>query len=162
MSFEDDERPDDCWVYMLLCRDDGPYYIKVGISQNPVKRLSSLRTACGVKARMLLCTEVWSRRAAARIEASVHAALDEWRVEGEWFKVQPEDRDRFNAAWSPVFAQYRNKSYPLELKRVSLPEVDRVGELYRRNGVRRWPDLKSLGKLTERRLTALGSTPVQR
>jgi len=64
---------------------------KVGISQNPAKRLKGLQTAYPYK---LIIYELWdfsNRSEVLAGEELAHASLAEHRLSGEWFSIEPKE-----------------------------------------------------------------------
>jgi len=107
-------------VYMLLCRDDGPVYVKVGISKSPTDRLMALRSGCAVTPRQFFSFEVRSKGKALGIERDLHRAFYRWLAQGEWFRVPIAERAEFNAAWQPVVDRHRESGWPCRWERVSV------------------------------------------
>jgi hypothetical protein len=68
-----------------------PWYVKIGISSNPLERLDALQTGSPVK--LQFCGWIDANPYAERMEKSLHMLLDRERVAGEWFTVT----DRTNA-----------------------------------------------------------------
>ena len=108
------------FVYMLLCQDAGPVYIKVGISDRPTKRLLELRHGCPVTPRQFCFMEFGTRRAAKIIERMLHRAFDHWSAHGEWFAVPMADKAAFNEAWKDVIYGRRENGRPCEWQKVSV------------------------------------------
>jgi hypothetical protein len=81
------------FVYLITAVRDGEPAgpCKVGISGNPDKRLRSLNTASAVPLEIY---EIWPfdshPRLARVIEQFFHAAHAEFRLNGEWFDMEPE------------------------------------------------------------------------
>lgn len=93
---------------MLFCRDmDGPIYVKVGRSGDPLKRYSSLKTACPIPPVTLAICEVRSTHFSKLVERDLHSALRKWRKRGEWFILRNDEKEEFKSAWQPVMARYR-------------------------------------------------------
>lgn len=120
ISAFDGKRLRGCYVYMLICRDDGPLYIKVGISETPTERLMALRLGCPVNPKTFAVCESFSRRMARKIEVDLHKALKQWRAHGEWFKLDISEKDAFNDAIRPVFSKHTRASWPLRWEKVSV------------------------------------------
>jgi len=75
-------------IYVILSAD----LVKIGISRNPLKRLSSLRTGNGNKLALVAqCSGVLAD------ERRLHRFFREERVEGEWFRLSP--RLKYLVAW---------------------------------------------------------------
>jgi hypothetical protein len=73
----------DQFVYFTQADEDGP--IKIGFtSDDPMRRLAQLQT--GNPATLKLLGAI--RGSSAR-EKEFHAALSQWRLQGEWFEAHP-------------------------------------------------------------------------
>jgi hypothetical protein len=70
-------------VYFIQSGDNGP--IKIGISHNPKSRLTELQTAHHDKLRILKVVDGDERR-----EGGLHSKFEKYRLNGEWFKNDPE------------------------------------------------------------------------
>lgn len=122
-----------CWVYFLLCRDDdGPVYVKIGISRRPTARLRELLSGCAVAPQLFGFVALPSRRHALNLEYALHKALCRWRAEGEWFKLSMEERMEFNSIRKSVFALHAKAEWPLRLQYADIQELLRVWERERR------------------------------
>lgn len=120
------------FVYMLLCHDGGPLYVKVGITDTPHQRLLALRNGCPVKPKIFAMMETPSRRRAATIERALHAAFDEWRIHGEWFVMSFADRAVFNERWRRVVGQYALPNWPARWTQIPVEPVIAHGQQQRR------------------------------
>ena len=65
------------------------YFIKIGVSGDPEKRLNELRTGNPAQLRLLHTCEFEVDYDANRVEKKLHHILDEGRCEGEWFISGP-------------------------------------------------------------------------
>lgn len=111
------------YVYMMVCHDGGSIYIKVGRSCLPMRRLDELRHGCPITPRYFYTVNVYSREESKRIEGELHFAYAEWRINGEWFKLNPADKQAFNAAWRKVFSHFAKPSWPLSWVRMSIAPI---------------------------------------
>jgi predicted GIY-YIG superfamily endonuclease len=75
------------YVY-VIGRERGP--VKVGVSDNPRGRLTSLQTGCPFKLSLLHQEKVDSREYALWVEAHFRAVYERERLMGEWFKLDAE------------------------------------------------------------------------
>lgn len=80
-----------CGIYIVTT--DSRYPCKIGISQNPAKRLASLQTSHW---RLLQISEYrWcgNEKEAKQVEQAVHERLKEQEklLHGEWFDIRPEE-----------------------------------------------------------------------
>lgn len=66
-------------IYVIRSGSEGP--VKIGKTRDLPKRLDSLQTASPKKLEVLALIE-----APPELETQLHAYLDEYRMEGEWFK----------------------------------------------------------------------------
>ena len=60
--------------------------LKVGVAENPYERLLQLQTGNPEKLKIIATFEYENREKALKIEKTIHKALGNSRVEGEWFK----------------------------------------------------------------------------
>ena len=102
-----------CYIYMLSCSDGGPSYIKIGMSNSPVARLGQILTGCPIKPISFACVELRTRDRARRAEAALHRHLEEWRSTGEWFRVDPSDRGRFDSACRAAVSRFSEPTWPM-------------------------------------------------
>lgn len=80
----------ECFVYIVApVGKPGP--CKVGISDNPDKRVASLSTGSPVPLRVAEVFSFSSRDAAAAMEQRFHASYAAWRLNGEWFDIEFDD-----------------------------------------------------------------------
>jgi len=79
-------------IYIGQVGDDGP--VKIGISSDPERRIKELNTGSAVKIVLRGFFICGSWLIARMLEASVHAALAAFRLNGEWFNVSPETARR--------------------------------------------------------------------
>jgi len=83
-----DER--DHFVYLIARIGEsfevsGP--VKVGISKSPLKRMQTLQTGCHDRLVLISKHAFWKRRHAEMVEKSFHAAMEPYRLNGEWFDL---------------------------------------------------------------------------
>jgi hypothetical protein len=81
----------DSFVYVISRVVDGQHVapVKVGISDNPENRLSTIQTACPFKIDLAWVFEVLNREVAREIELSFHQTQKHARMYGEWFDFAP-------------------------------------------------------------------------
>lgn len=111
------------YVYMLLCQDLEAIYIKVGRSASPLARLNDLRTSCPIAPEIIAIVEVSTRKRAGELELALHAAFDQWRTNGEWFRFSAEERPQFNDAWKPILQRFSHSSRKLSWQKYSVPAI---------------------------------------
>ena len=62
---------------------------KIGIARDPKRRLGALQVSHWVRLKIFHCGYCIDEFAARRIEMEAHKLLDEYRLLGEWFNVEP-------------------------------------------------------------------------
>lgn len=86
VSFE--ESADYCYVYLM--NDKATGYYKIGMSNNPEYRESTLQSEKPTIEK--ICHKKYpSRRVARAIESALHRVFNEKRFRGEWFKLNERD-----------------------------------------------------------------------
>lgn len=75
------------YVYVIAVA--GRDLVKIGRSNDPVKRLAGLQTACPFPLEMICIHALPSRKAAADVERDIHRAYRGDHANGEWFNVPP-------------------------------------------------------------------------
>lgn len=108
------------YVYVLLCRDaeDTPVYVKIGLSASPLSRLATLRGACPIAPREFAYVPVFNRPTAQAIEQSALQAFRPWRTQGEWIRIPPGGKSRFNALWKDVLEEFRTPGWAFTWTRI--------------------------------------------
>lgn len=78
------------YIYIVTPNGD-EFPCKVGISDNPEKRLASLQ--CGASSKLALREVYWldTRAKALAMEREFHESYVEWRMNSEWFGINFED-----------------------------------------------------------------------
>lgn len=74
------------YVYVIAANDA----IKIGVSNDPNKRLASLQTAHFVPLTLLFTIRCKSEEIAYSVEAMLHEHYKAHRLKGEWFSLDPE------------------------------------------------------------------------
>lgn len=120
------DRPDQNYVYAMLCRDgDGPGYVKFGRSYRIGQRLTALRTSCPIPAKYFAIMEVPSYPKAKAVEAALHRHFGDRKIKGEWFRFDfesLEDKRAFNDGCRLVFALHLKS--PGSWTKISVAEFD--------------------------------------
>src|SRR5512146_2055560 len=75
--------PRSSYIYFIQAKDGGP--VKIGWTYNPVRRLKDLQAASPYK---LVVRKVVP--GTQRLEHYLHQRYEAYRLEGEWFEVQPD------------------------------------------------------------------------
>lgn len=113
-----------CYVYLLLCQERDLIFAKVGVSQDPIKRLTGILVGCPLIPGVLAVVELQNRQRAFRVEASIHSQLREWRSRGgEWFELRAGDKCTFNAALRSALDEFASPSWPLNWTKLNVPEL---------------------------------------
>ena len=159
-----------CFVYLIQsgCKVKDP--IKVGMANNPERRIKELQTGNPVKLRTVLLIECDSRKHALRLEQTLHHMLRGHNILGEWFK--PVRSNVFKAineiANNPDYNQVKNEvglfAPPSDEQRIemkaqkrlqSLVNVGRMEERLRREEKEKNAHMLAMeSKLTQRRKEA--------
>ena len=71
------------YVYIIKCGNDR---VKIGISNNPSKRLEQIQTGNPDKCELV---SAYQSDDARETETILHSLLSDCRLEGEWFKCSP-------------------------------------------------------------------------
>ena len=77
-----------CFVYLIQCAETA--YYKVGIADEPEKRLDILQIGCPYPLSIVLTCRMLRRVGATTAEAQIHRSLNKYNVHGEWFEL-PDD-----------------------------------------------------------------------
>jgi len=75
-----------CYVYIIKCCNGKNYPIKIGVADNPEKRLSELQTGSPYGLALISKFEMPSREAAYNLECWLHKRFKSARMSGEWFR----------------------------------------------------------------------------
>lgn len=62
-------------------------WCKIGISEDPFKRLSSISTSCPIPPRVGFTSEFYPPKTARLIERELHTELFDLQSNGEWFEI---------------------------------------------------------------------------
>jgi hypothetical protein len=85
------------FVYLLFCRTAASDHVdvKVGLSDEPLKRLLALISASPVPAELFAVCECSSRAVSTNFERALLAAFQQWNTHGEWLRVPNAERTSF-------------------------------------------------------------------
>lgn len=75
-----------CYVYIIKCNNGKNYPIKIGVADNPEKRMSELQTGSPYGLTLLSKIEMPSRQAAYDLECWLHKRFKSAQMNGEWFR----------------------------------------------------------------------------
>lgn len=99
-------------VYTLICRDEGPLYIKVGMSVNPLQRFSEIRTGNPIEPLTLAWVELASHDKARALEMRLHLAAEQWHKSLEWFMVPEDEFTVFREACKAALVKHSDSGRP--------------------------------------------------
>lgn len=137
-AFHSEGRLRGSYVYLLMCQDGEPIYIKIGMTDAPSRRLDELRTTCAVTPKIMALAEVPSRKIACALEADLHAAMAPWQTTGEWYLFRSDDKGQFNNTWKMVFEKYAKPGWPLSWTKMAVQPIARMAEARKRYYQHRW------------------------
>jgi hypothetical protein len=137
-AFNEGGRLRGSFVYMLMCQDAEPIYIKIGMSDAPMRRLNELRTACAVTPKILATVEVPSRKFACALETDLHSAMAPWQTTGEWYRYEGSDKSGFNDTWKMVFEKHAKPGWPLQWTKLAVQPMIKMAESRKRLYQHRW------------------------
>jgi len=63
--------------------------IKFGIGRQPLKRMAFVQTGCPYPVSLIAISQGMERNLAFQMELTIHTALHEFRLMGEWFESNP-------------------------------------------------------------------------
>lgn len=95
---------DECFVYVISIDDLG--LSKIGISDNPAKRLRQLSTGSPFRMRIALTLSIPGRDLARSIERAFHKETGPLRLNGEWFEIEAQRACEFMAFTYAAFLQW--------------------------------------------------------
>lgn len=112
-----------CYVYMAMCADGDQIHIKIGMSQDPQKRIVALANNSPLVIECLAIVSLQSRQRAAKLERDLHDALAKWRTNGEWFKFSTSDKAEFNRLQGTALDKYQSPSRKLKWAKLNVREI---------------------------------------
>lgn len=99
--------------------------VKIGLANDPAKRLDSLQTGCPDRLHLLAAKRFKTRAEAEAEEKRIHAECSHKRRRGEWFDLSPaEVAQFFGDVAPPAHSQARRRWYERSLP--NLPERTRA------------------------------------
>jgi hypothetical protein len=111
------------YVYLVLCQEQKSIFVKIGVADEPIKRLRGLATGCPLDPEILAYVELPSRPVAFQVERGLHRELLPWRIRGEWFKFDPRDRAAFNERLREVLVPWNKPSQPMKWTKLNAGEL---------------------------------------
>lgn len=86
------------YLYTIILEPDpGRFFIKIGISTDPLRRASDFRQGLPLKPTILWC-KAGSRSSAYTLEHRLHKVFEQRNTFGEWFLFDAGDKDLFKSA----------------------------------------------------------------
>jgi len=80
-------------IYLISANHQDGFYYKIGwTKRDPNKRLKELKTG---NSQELQLVNVFESKWGPRIESNLHRHFNQFRCEGEWFKLEPEQVEQF-------------------------------------------------------------------
>jgi hypothetical protein len=137
-TFTSDGRLRGSYVYMLMCQDGAPIYIKIGMSDAPLRRLEELRKSCAVTPKILATVALPSRKIAFALETDLHVVMAPWQTVGEWYSYTGDDKAAFNDSWQRVFERYARPGWSLRWSKVAVEPMRKLAESRKRLYQHRW------------------------
>jgi len=76
-----------CYVYLISCGDNNVRPTKVGVSDDPYKRIKELQTGNPRQLKIEFIIECSDREHAFHLEKTIHEVLFKRHLRGEWFSM---------------------------------------------------------------------------
>ncbi len=76
-------------TYLYFISTERRNVVKIGIANNPNKRLKTFQTANYEKLIILRVIKVANRALAFKLETALHQKFKKYHIRGEWFKLTP-------------------------------------------------------------------------
>ncbi len=76
-------------TYLYFISNERQKVVKIGITNNPQKRLKTFQTAHYEKLIILKVVKVSNRMLAFQLETALHKKFQKYHIRGEWFKLTP-------------------------------------------------------------------------
>lgn len=116
------------FVYLLLCESPEGIYVKIGLSDDPLKRLKGLLNGCPLKPGIMAVAELPNRVKALQFERELHGAMRNFRHAREWFLFSRNDKARFNELLRGAAIEFASPSWPIRWDKLSVPELIRQAQ----------------------------------
>ena len=109
-------------VYIIGNRKEG--YYKIGVSNNPEKRLNSVQTGCPFRIELINVYEETKQWPAYRLEHELHIAFRAYNTYGEWFKFTDSEYELLKDEIAHILSTTQKKYY--SSSKAYLPIILRV------------------------------------
>lgn len=84
--------PDLWYLYVIFTEaPDGMGLLKVGVTQDPAKRVRAIRQGSPLPLKAAIFTPAGNRKLAHTIESSIHTVFRDRKTRGEWFRFDYSD-----------------------------------------------------------------------
>jgi hypothetical protein len=105
------------YLYFLCCAGDSKdvVYIKIGISDQPTRRLYALANGCALRPLTFGVCHIYSRKMALKMEREMHRTFKAWRMQGEWYRFTVMEKTMFATMREEILKPYRSKAWPLSI-----------------------------------------------
>lgn len=103
------------FVYILQSDLFRNVLIKIGISDNPKKRIVQLRHGGPYTIVNAVTIHVYTRATALEIEAELLREFKQWKIRGEWLSFKRSEKDFFNGRVREILDKYRKPGWPMKL-----------------------------------------------
>lgn len=113
------------FLYALTCIENEKFIVKLGVSDNPMKRLDQLRHGIPFKAKSFAVLQMPSRKLAFEMESRLLKRFKEWKTRGEWMQFGPEDKPVFNSAVRHAYSSVLHQDLRPQWTQINVREVDR-------------------------------------
>lgn len=136
------------YVYMLLCQDDGPVYIKIGITERPDQRLMEIVNNCPVSPAIYATVAINNRKYAQSLERALLDGYKKWRTNGEWIAVETSEKPQFNTVWKEIFTTFRKRwpTWEGRWEKVSVPGMVKRAKARAKNYRRKFRNIGAAGR----------------
>lgn len=108
------------YVYLVLCQDDGPIYVRVGHSAHPVEHVRHVRANAPATPRFVAYSEVGTRSLARLVERAMHDSLSEWRFKRAWYVAKLSEQQAFRKSVQRVLARFSTPERTLTLQQIEI------------------------------------------
>lgn len=103
------------FVYIMQSDLFDNVLIKIGISDNPKKRITHLMHSSPCRVVNAVTIHVYTRQAALDIEAELLREFRPWKIRGEWMSFKRREKDFFNGKVREILDKYRKPGWPMKL-----------------------------------------------
>lgn len=104
----------DTFVYVIGSRYKDDAILKIGVSNDPEKRLKTLQTSNPFKLRLLLLSKRFNKADAFKAEKMLHELMKDYRLNGEWFSF---DYGSFYLRFETIFISLVGSEKDFKAKR---------------------------------------------